>query len=176
MLGPLGIVPLIKMNSRSQDRNLKMYYGDFYRVIFLTLLDPHTILNFISLNKEINKICTAEQETKKRQLAQLCKSASEEYYVLPNGWKHGLATSGQYLRTECFYVNNVQQGSYKQWNRNGNLECKCSYKNGFADGLYELWYYNKQLCFRCNYHEGKIQGLAQKWDEEGRMVWENWYD
>ena len=77
-----------------------------------------------------------------------------EYYVLPNGDKHGI---------------------YKSWYESGQLFCQTSYKNGQEDGEYKLWYDNGQLTCQGPYKKGMKEGEYKSWLPSGQLFCQRTY-
>ena len=74
------------------------------------------------------------------------------------------------LRVEGNYNKGSLQGYFKYWWKNGNIKSEGNYHNGKRwDGLHRSWYENGQLSSERYYKDGLAHGLAKGWDVEGDL-------
>jgi len=79
-------------------------------------------------------------------------------------WKNGQ------IETECHYRNGKLEGTYKAWFENGHLQKECTYLDGKLDGLYKAWYKNGQKWLECTFRDDKMDGLYKQWDTGQKWV------
>jgi len=104
----------------------------------------------------------------------------EEYFVLPNGKKQGEFKSWCLLNAEkvldtsvedyysywnlenkidenmrqcfihCFYNNDILQGKYMSWHKEGPINYSCNFKNGKKEGEFTSWCrYTGNVSLKC---------------------------
>jgi antitoxin component YwqK of YwqJK toxin-antitoxin module len=65
---------------------------------------------------------------------------------------------------------NIIDGFYREWHKNGNLKIECEFKNGNGDGQYTEYYSNGVLANDKSYKEGKLNGSAHDYDTLGVLI------
>lgn len=148
-------------------------------------------------------------ESAKRRLSSLIKKVETkqdikyeiEYFILPNGKKHGKYISkcgrgkeaiveieykdgkqifrrvfyktGEKL-SETNYVNGRKHGKYLKWYRNGNLHSEINYDDGKYHGKTKEWWKNGKPRGETDLVNGVFHGSYTTWDSNGRR-YENIY-
>ena len=76
---------------------------------------------------------------------------------------------GELVRTEGLYRGNKENGTYEEWDENGQLRRRENYKDGELDGLQEEWDENGKLLYRANYKNGEKDGVWEYYYENGQL-------
>jgi antitoxin component YwqK of YwqJK toxin-antitoxin module len=101
------------------------------------------------------------------------KSADAAFYYklnkLDNGlWKEWDRNGQQIL--ECMCTDGKLNGKYKKWHSNGQPSIECTFKNRKPDGEYKEWRENGQFQIECMYKNGEKDGLYRSWHENGQLA------
>jgi len=123
-------------------------------LIIEKISDPKTFQSTNQTCKLFNQICrdpkiqNNAKEKMKRKIITKIFILTQEYFILPNGSKHGEFKSryhnGQ-LRRHYFYKDNKLEGECKEWHRNGQLRRHYFYKDNKLEGKSIEWDRNGQL-------------------------------
>ena len=96
----------------------------------------------------------------------LIERDNRKYYILSNidGIKNLLIPSERYKEDE------IRDGPYKRYDKDGYLISECTYKNDEKDGIHNRWYYDLNLLATSNYINGNKE-YEEWWDleEEGQV-------
>ena len=68
------------------------------------------------------------------------------------------------------YKEGKLEGEYKSWFKNGNQWEHTFYKDSNLEGEYKSWFKNGKLHIDCHYKEGKLEGKYKQWDEKGNLI------
>ena len=63
-----------------------------------------------------------------------------------------------------------EEGIWKYFYPNGNIEGRTPYKEGKRDGIAEWFYKNGNIESRTSYKKGKLDGIEEEFDEQGNIV------
>lgn len=72
--------------------------------------------------------------------------------------------------------NNLRNGLWQAFFRNGNLQSEGTYVNGKEDGLYRVFYENGKPFYEGNYELGKMVGKWHFYDETGKLSRTDFYE
>ena len=156
-----------------------MFPKDIFEEIIFKIYDPYTFYNCYLVNKLFNSICNKLTDIKKEEFKKQLINNNHKYYILPNGWKHGLFQQFYYnkqLHIQSLYINDKKEGLYQKWYLNDihQLWIKCNYINNKLNGLYQSWYSNGQLKIECIYNNNNKHGSYKEWYPNGQL-WINCY-
>lgn len=89
-----------------------------------------------------------------------------------NGKREGIMQerNGKHLIKRMNYADDMLNGLYEEWFRDGQPKIKCTYNNNRKDGLYEEWHENGYIKIMCWYENGYIDGLYEEWFETGELI------
>lgn len=87
-----------------------------------------------------------------------------------NGICYGLYKSNNQKYIEGQKINNVNEGAWTWWYKNGQVMQKATYKNGKFDGKMTAWYENGAKKFEANNINGIQNGNFIVWDENGNVI------
>tara|TARA_B100000427_G_scaffold266961_1_gene232541 strand:- start:2849 stop:3454 length:606 start_codon:yes stop_codon:yes gene_type:complete len=76
---------------------------------------------------------------------------------------------------EITYENGIENGPYKRYHYNGQLEVEGTFNNGNQDGPWKFYYDNGQLEYEETYKDGIQDGLWKFYDENGQLEYEETY-
>jgi antitoxin component YwqK of YwqJK toxin-antitoxin module len=78
---------------------------------------------------------------------------------------------------ESWFLNSydIQDGSYRGWHENGQLETEINYKNGKLHGPHKVWYSNGSILKESNFKDGYRDGLYRTRDITGDILREETY-
>jgi antitoxin component YwqK of YwqJK toxin-antitoxin module len=80
------------------------------------------------------------------------------------------------LQNEGTYVNNLEQGTFKRWNRKGILIEKWEFINGIETGHVECWYPDGKKKKELYLDKGVENGEFKGWDENGELIEHGFYE
>jgi antitoxin component YwqK of YwqJK toxin-antitoxin module len=122
------------------------------------------IATVLDFDENLNQVCSTG--------IHYFKNAEAAFYYELDGVENGpykkWYENGQ-LNLECAYKNGKKNGLYKLLRSDDQPEVKCAYKNGELDGEYKKWNENGQLKLECTYNDGKLDGLYKVWYENGQL-------
>ena len=161
-------------------------YLDIYEYLFSVITDPMTIVQFVSINKEISQICRKQMEQKKISCRILVEEDNYDifelrkikYYRLPNGSRHGKFQRFHHngsIETEMMYIDNEIHGVAQTWYKNGQLKSVYNVIHDQLNGFSQGWYKNGKPQLSAFYRDDKVSGLYQYWAENGQLVCESHY-
>ncbi len=76
------------------------------------------------------------------------------------------------LKIVCNYINDVREGEYKEFFKNGQLKIICNYINGKIEGEYKSSFADYpigQFQIICNYINNKKEGEYKEFHENGQL-------
>ena len=79
------------------------------------------------------------------------------------------------LEIHCYYENGKLQGEYTKWFMNGNLERHAFYNEGKVEGEYKRWYLNGNLYEQFYYREGELDGESKWWYTNTQLASHTFY-
>jgi antitoxin component YwqK of YwqJK toxin-antitoxin module len=62
-----------------------------------------------------------------------------------------------------------EQGEFKWWYSDGQLQMHCFYVDGKRHGEYKAWHPNGQLSRNCFFVDGKLNGEYKWWNKNGKL-------
>ena len=74
------------------------------------------------------------------------------------------------------YVNGVEEGVQKLYDRNGNLLFERPYRNGRKDSVHKGWYSNGKYRFYYQFDMGSYTGEQWEWHDNGKVKMYQKYD
>ena len=144
-------------------------YQDLLEYLFVNHLnDANTIRKFVCLNRTCYEIGQKYQEAKKTSVSRKIQKPHqyeiEEYYILPNGWKHGYyqyyhITAKRQLIADAYYIDDKLDGIYREYYYENQRVCdQYEYKNGKKSGKCLRWWPDGQLYSETNYVDDIMVG------------------
>lgn len=73
------------------------------------------------------------------------------------------------LKTEISFVNNVMNGKYIHWYKNGYVKLHTYITNGEIDGTYIIYHMNGLASVRYKYNKGKLDGDCEEYHKNGYL-------
>ncbi len=98
------------------------------------------------------------------------KPKSNRFYLngVENGTYKSWYESGQ-LKTTGIYTNGGKEGIWNYMYESGQLKQKGKYTNGKKDSIMNWWYENRQLETKGKYTDGKKDSIWNWWHENGQL-------
>jgi antitoxin component YwqK of YwqJK toxin-antitoxin module len=75
------------------------------------------------------------------------------------------------ISEEVEWSQNVKEGSWKQYFKNGTTRLSAKHKNGLLEGSYEVFLSNNTIQIRGMYRENRAHGTWRFYDENGQEVY-----
>ena len=137
------------------------------------ITDPATFRNF-SLSCHIcAEECKYDLSHAKKRMTKKIEDCSGGYnHVLPNGKKHGMSLVKYWGGNDLLYgnyIDNEEDGEWKQWNQHGLLIKQYNKSKGVFNVKNNTWYYNGQLQVECTYKNGLEDGVKTTWYKNGKV-------
>lgn len=86
-----------------------------------------------------------------------------------NNGKYKMWYDNGQLNESCTLVNNKIEGKYKKWNIYGQLIEYSTHVNNTLEGKYKLWHTNGQLKEHSTYVNSKYEGTYKEWYTNGTL-------
>lgn len=100
-----------------------------------------------------------------------------EYYVVGNyiaGLRHGLVKyydyDRHYLKVEANYKNDVLEGIFKIYNKEGNVTVVYNYINGLRNGEYLAYFDSGGIRYKGTMKDDKLFGEYSEYDKNGKCI------
>jgi antitoxin component YwqK of YwqJK toxin-antitoxin module len=130
--------------------------------------NPATFLSYLLTIKHVDKNII---EVKKFELCKHVKAYNEEYYLLPNGKKHGLYqlfnTKDKPIIKATYYNGKMHGPCEERW-VNGNLRHTCTYINEKKNGIARTYNLNGKLFNGVTYIDELMDGKCITYSHEDR--------
>ena len=78
--------------------------------------------------------------------------------------------------SQCNYISNTKERSYKSWFKNGQLEHSATYKNGLVNGLSSFWYKDGIKESEEQWLNGQLHGKVKYWTPQGELQFDLSFD
>lgn len=77
---------------------------------------------------------------------------------------------------DCYYKENILNGTFKEWHRSGKIKNVQEYKNGLLDGSYKVWRENGSIKQEARYVKGEKNGNFKTYYENGQLIRNDLYE
>jgi MORN repeat protein len=104
-------------------------------------------------------------------------------YLFPDQGKHPTPENGLFrtwhpngqLEFEVTYEEGRRTGLSRSWHENGQLEAEATWKDDVLDGIYKYWDKDGQFRYEKSWKEGSQHGLERHWNSDGTLRLERCY-